>query len=201
VVRIGSFKRLLGPATISEWHHLAYVQSLGTASYYYDGKLVDESTSDPLPVAADSGFWLGGLANGVNGEGTLLFNGWIDEARYQSFNPLAAGAFNPTDFLIRSGPLMGDYNGNGVVDAADYVVWRNGLGSTYTQTDYDVWRSHFGQTAVSAAGALANIAVPEPATVLMLIFAAAGLCLRRRQPASAVPNLVDARDSSTSHTP
>ena len=124
MVRIGSFERLLGPATVSEWHHLAYVQSLGTASYYYDGKLVHESTSDPLPAAAEGGFWLGGLASGVNDEGTLLFNGWIDEVRYQSFNPLAAGAFNPTDFLIRSTPLPGDFNHNGVVDAADYVVWR-----------------------------------------------------------------------------
>jgi hypothetical protein len=154
--------------------------------------MVDETTSDPLPVAADGGFWLGGLANGVNGEGTLLFNGWIDEVRYQSFNPLAAGAFNPTDFLIRSGPLIGDYNGNGVVDAADYVVWRKGLGTLFTQSDYSVWRAHFGQTGGSGTGALANIAVPEPATVLMLIFAAAGLCLRRRQPALAVPKLVDA---------
>ena len=181
VVRIGSFERLLGPATISEWHHLAYVQSLGTASYYYDGKLVDETTSDPLPVAADGGFWLGGLAIGVNGEGTLLFNGWIDEVRYQSFNPLAAGAFNPTDFLIRSSPLVGDYNGNGVVDAADYVVWRKTDG---TPAGYNAWRTHFGQPTGSGAaetGATTNstTAVPEPTALVLLMFAAASWCLRR----------------------
>ena len=33
--------------------------------------------------------------------------------------------------------LPGDYNQNGVVDSADYVVWRNGLGTTYTQNDYN----------------------------------------------------------------
>ena len=27
--------------------------------------------------------------------------------------------------------LAGDFNGNGVVDAADYVVWRKGLGTTF----------------------------------------------------------------------
>lgn len=36
----------------------------------------------------------------------------------------------------------GDYNGNGVVDAADYVVWRNTNGS---QAAYDVWRANFGK--------------------------------------------------------
>ena len=40
--------------------------------------------------------------------------------------------------------LAGDYNQNGTVDAADYVVWRNGLGTTYTQDHYDIWRANFG---------------------------------------------------------
>ena len=41
----------------------------------------------------------------------------------------------------------GDYNHNGVVDAGDYVAWRKGLGTTFTQSDYGVWRAHFGQVA------------------------------------------------------
>jgi hypothetical protein len=65
--------------------------------------------------------------------------------------------------------LLGDYNHNGVVDAPDYVVWRKGLGTIYTQTDYDVWRAHFGQTAGSGAGGITNAAVPEPATLLMML--------------------------------
>ncbi len=82
--------------------------------------------------------------------------------------------------LTIPGPaLFGDYNDNGIVDAADYVVWRKGLGTTYTQSDYDVWRSHFGQTAGSGAGASSNATVPEPATLVLLMFAAAGWCLRR----------------------
>lgn len=68
--------------------------------------------------------------------------------------------------------LPGDYNGDHVVDAADYTVWRDGLASgTYTLDDYDVWKQHFGETW--PAGALASIAagtadadgpspVPEP---------------------------------------
>ena len=39
----------------------------------------------------------------------------------------------------------GDFNNDGSVDAADYVVWRNGLGTIYTQSDYDTWRANFGE--------------------------------------------------------
>jgi hypothetical protein len=38
--------------------------------------------------------------------------------------------------------MPGDFNGDGIVDAGDYVVWRKGLGTAYTQTDFDTWRAH-----------------------------------------------------------
>jgi hypothetical protein len=81
-------------------------------------------------------------------------------------------------WFLSSAP--GDFDRNGIVDAADYVVWRKGLGTTYTQDDYNVWRAHFGQIAGSGAGAIANAAVPEPTTLVLLIFAAARWCLPRR---------------------
>jgi hypothetical protein len=77
--------------------------------------------------------------------------------------------------------IPGDFNHNGVVDAADYVVWRNGLGTTYTQADYNAWRTHFGLIAGRGSAIGANAAVPEPATVPLLIFAATFRCLRLRR--------------------
>jgi hypothetical protein len=70
--------------------------------------------------------------------------------------------------------LAGDYNQNGTVDAADYVVWRNGLGTTYTQNDYNIWRANFGATAGGSganAGPVssANATIPEPATWVMML--------------------------------
>jgi hypothetical protein len=62
--------------------------------------------------------------------------------------------------------LPGDFNNDGSVDAADYVIWRNNAG---TQAGYDLWRSHFGQTGGSGSAATANAAVPEPATAVALI--------------------------------
>jgi hypothetical protein len=94
--------------------------------------------------------------------------------------------------------IVGDYNSNGVVDAADYILWRKTLGQTATglaadgsgngsvgQEDYDVWTEHFGNTSGSGAGALAGGDVAEPVTLwpmaLGLILVAAP---RFRSPAS-----------------
>jgi hypothetical protein len=68
--------------------------------------------------------------------------------------------------------LSGDYNGDSVVDAADYVVWRRGLADgTMNASDYDAWKMNFGATlgaaAAKASGTL-HAAVPEPGTLILL---------------------------------
>jgi hypothetical protein len=73
--------------------------------------------------------------------------------------------------------LPGDFNGNGVVDAADYVVWRKG--NIDGQQGYNDWRANFGRsTGGSGADAAA---VPEPATGLLLLAMVAGISKRRRR--------------------
>jgi T5SS/PEP-CTERM-associated repeat protein len=75
--------------------------------------------------------------------------------------------------------LAGDFNSDGNVDAADYVVWRkSGINGP---TGYDTWRTHFGEPGGNGSVANANATVPEPTTVVMLMFAAAAWCLRRRR--------------------
>lgn len=56
--------------------------------------------------------------------------------------------------------LRGDHNFDGVVDAADYTVWRDGLGATHTPADADDWIANYGAVADPPASALQ---VPEPA--------------------------------------
>jgi hypothetical protein len=99
--------------------------------------------------------------------------------------------------------LPGDFNTNGTVDAADYVVWRNrvldndlmpnGVGSGVfagraVVADYDWWRSHFGSQAVLSA-----VSVPEPPCWCLWICAALGSSRRYRRPHSGTissrPNL------------
>ena len=76
--------------------------------------------------------------------------------------------------------IPGDFNNDGMVDAADYVVWRKTDG---TPAGYNAWRTHFGQVSGSGAGASANATVPEPATFVLLMLLAAGWCIRRGRPA------------------
>jgi hypothetical protein len=82
--------------------------------------------------------------------------------------------------------VPGDYNGNGIVDAADYTVWRDRLGQNVTllnevdgvtpgmvtQHDYIEWKARFGNTAGAGSGsgssALSTGAVPEPSAGVLV---------------------------------
>jgi len=90
--------------------------------------------------------------------------------------------------------LPGDYNRNGVVDAADYTVWRDtldhyvprytgadGNGDWYVDNwDYGVWRNNFGRTAAGGSGAgRVEHGIPEPAALLQIV-AASGLVIAFR---------------------
>ena len=74
----------------------------------------------------------------------------------------------------------GDFNSDGIVDSGDYVVWRKGLGTTYTQADYDVWQAHFGEVAGSGSELGGHAAVPEPAAVVLMLCGVAGIFQGRR---------------------
>jgi T5SS/PEP-CTERM-associated repeat protein len=80
--------------------------------------------------------------------------------------------------------LVGDYNQNGTVDAADYVLWRNTLGTMsdlradgngngqIDPGDYDVWRANFGRAGGSGATSAHFGAVPEPCSSVLFFSAA-----------------------------
>ncbi|WP_146402265.1 right-handed parallel beta-helix repeat-containing protein [Pseudobythopirellula maris] len=67
--------------------------------------------------------------------------------------------------------VYGDYNSDGVVDAADFTVWRDGLGGAYTAADYDVWVEHFGRTSATPPPS-GTQSVPEPTALLLAVMAA-----------------------------
>ena len=66
--------------------------------------------------------------------------------------------------------LAGDFNSDSVVDAADYVTWRKGLGTNYILSDFYIWRANFG-TTIPGSGAAFIAAIPEPASVVILLAA------------------------------
>jgi hypothetical protein len=103
-----------------------------------------------------------------------------------AFGSIAAALSVST--IVRTNFVAGsaDYNHNGVVDMADYVLWRNTLGQSVTagsgadgslngiidQADYSLWRAHFGQPSGAGAGSLSSTSVPEPMSGLLLVIGA-----------------------------
>jgi uncharacterized protein YjbI with pentapeptide repeats len=83
-------------------------------------------------------------------------------------------------FLAEAG-LSGDFNGDGSVDAADYVVWRKTGG---TQQGYDTWRANYGRVAGgggSDGNRSALPAVPEPTGLALVAGAVLGPALGYRR--------------------
>jgi hypothetical protein len=84
----------------------------------------------------------------------------------------AAGSVTLSNFTPTGVP--GDYNGNNIVDAADYVLWRNGGPLLNDPTpgvqpaDYTFWRSRFGATSGSGSGGQSASFVPEPGAAALL---------------------------------
>ncbi len=73
-------------------------------------------------------------------------------------------------------PAPGDFNADGLVDASDYTVWRDGFGTLYDEADYADWKANFGAGGGGSAGASpSHLAVPEPAWAALLLVGVA-LC-------------------------
>lgn len=92
--------------------------------------------------------------------------------------------------------VPGDFNNDGVVNTADYTVWRDNLGGTFDlngngnetggsagvvdSADYTLWKQNFGNsTGALQAVTHSNAAVPEPATAALVLLAAIGASLGR----------------------
>jgi hypothetical protein len=123
------------------------------------------------------------------------------DIRFTNWQQRSGGGFAYMRAVAPVGPMpTGDYNGNGEVDAADYVVWRDTLDQMVTSpgsgadgnasgtvdtADYDFWRARFGNMVAggSSFGAL-NAAVPEPtsaAHILIGVFALRMCAVDRRR--------------------
>jgi Dockerin type I domain len=95
----------------------------------------------------------------------------------------SGGAFTYVRSTAATAPTpTGDYNGDGVVDAADYTIWRGTFGQTVSSgagadgngngmidsSDYDFWKARFGNSIAGAgSGAALSAAVPEPTSLAL----------------------------------
>lgn len=174
----------------------------------------------------------GGVTTFIDADLTALVQDWVDGDRPNygllllTSATLTAAPASPGDVIVRyaahestvfDGPQLivshaplvnpGDYNQDGVVDAADYVVWRDQVGQIVpvgtaadgtrdgliNHDDYEAWRQRFGEiTSGMGASNATGLSVPEPGTCVMALMAlvcAVNLCKSARHDCSA-PNKI-----------
>lgn len=113
--------------------------------------------------------------------GAMGFHSWVDEPHGLVFTfATDQSSFDDVELLsslmhravLEELLTPGDYNEDGVVDTADYVVWRDNRGELASTlpndvdggvigpAQYETWRSHYGAMATSLM-----VSVPEPTTL------------------------------------
>jgi fibronectin-binding autotransporter adhesin len=105
----------------------------------------------------------------------------FESLRYSFSLSYASGTGNDIAATVASVSLIGDYNADGFVDAADYTVWQDAVGTSVAayagadgngdgvvdEGDHAVWAAHYGASLEAARAQ----AVPEPAGVVLAVLA------------------------------
>ena len=122
----------------------------------------------------------------VDGLGSFL-------VQYGPTSPFNANQIVLSEFV--PAVLPGDYNNDGAVDAADYVVWRTNegtnnplpndlIGGSIGDAHYDQWRANFGSTLASGSvgtESAVQASVPETESTVMLLSALVLLMMTPRE--------------------
>jgi hypothetical protein len=112
----------------------------------------------------------------LTGDGPDGGNLLVDNALMEVFKDAASVVPNTNPKPAEG--LLGDWNLNGKVDAADYAKWRNDPAGNGGAGGYDTWRANFGNPPGSGSGAGA---VPEPSVAILAVCAIAMLGANRRR--------------------
>jgi hypothetical protein len=138
----------------------------------------------PAAAGLEPGMWSYDEDGIATNPGEYLF--------WDEVHPTAAGHALLAERALDLVQLPGDFNRDGEVDAADYLVWRNSLGkvvpsgtqadgngdSTVDARDYRLWQLHFGRQLSDSALVLHPI--PEPAGTYSLLCLTTLVVLKRR---------------------
>jgi hypothetical protein len=166
-------------------------------TYLFVGKIAGNGTDTNTMQATlfSSGSTVGNFTSPdfswtLTAESSIGFNPIISQLRFRS---LFEGSHTVSNVWIGTAPelfppqMLGDFNADGVVDGADYLVFRRLAGQSGTdlpadadgdhvvgEKDYAIWRANFGQATASgpAPGGVHGNATPEPSTSGIVVVAA-----------------------------
>ncbi|QDT69271.1 hypothetical protein MalM25_22070 [Planctomycetes bacterium MalM25] len=114
----------------------------------------------------------------IKGDQVGSVNGYVDAGLITG-----EGVQGNIDVSLTSGSVSGDFNEDGVVDAADYTVYRDNVGGlnglpnddglgVVGQLHYDLWETNYGaegeQLTVVTVAPAAALAVPEPGSLAIV---------------------------------
>jgi hypothetical protein len=215
------FIEMLDPSNFEEQVGGKTITSASTGkTFTFNVNLPSTSTAGRRMLIATAGF--GSLPGGVTPDYTLpssnFFNPAGDTITFAGGFDVKVFASVPTDGIMSriypsntlatnsptnfagAGGQRGDYNGDGVVSAADYVVWRNTFGQAASPAgvgadgntsgsidngDYTHWRARFGNVWApgpgSGTGAGQVSIIPEPGAIVLFLTGLATLSLARRR--------------------
>jgi hypothetical protein len=212
-----SFRGLTAPIVLpvnsalplGEWHHVMTVMDVvqplppggdpdvdslvANYSLYIDGQLVGVTPDADMISGSccvleflDHEHGIGGSEFGATNQ---HFRGQLALTRLS----LGALSVEQSLFLTPAPANDGDYNQNGIVDSADYVVWRKMFGGEGTPAsfadgngdgsigppDYLHWRERYGDLTAGGAGQASG--VPEPSTIALVLMNCFHLSRRARR--------------------
>jgi fibronectin-binding autotransporter adhesin len=137
------------------------------------------------PDEADQGYV--SLSLGVNERVGALFLGGVLQASGLTYGSTSSSALIQSDEYFTSGGLvsvglLGDFNNDHSVDAADYVVWQKSPITYGGSPGYDLWRANFGNTspAAGSGSSLDGAMIPEPSSLALLMLGVVALVGRHR---------------------
>ena len=170
----------------------------GAAAFYdqnWNLTIPGQRWQDLLSIDTDANVnddWDTQLTAFVGEDGTINFNGFWGDYELTIYGQSFPLTLVKGDAAYSLAVRPGDYNADGTVDAADYVVWRKAAASAgglradgngdgfVNAADYDEWRAQFGANYGSSLSSGAT--VPEPCmTSILAIAAAVSLFGRRRK--------------------
>ena len=170
--------------------------SFDDGTLFYDAQFPDvinpqSGAQTTVTYSGGAGGSAGIQVTGTDGRGSIVMFGFPFETITTAANRTAV-IDRVFDFfgVAALSPTNADFNGDGTVDAADFVVWRKNNGMSVApgtlgdadfngqvnDDDYQIWRVQFGTSPGAASGAGTNEATPpidvgtkvEPGSALQL---------------------------------
>lgn len=148
--------------------------------HYY---LLDDNGDELNTTLPQTGIYLVGMRAKMDGleDSEPFFMVWAtpEQEILSAIWPASQWVNQRVDSLVIERP-EGDYNDDGMVDAADYTVWRDSYGLTGSAlaadgngdevvdaADYAVWQNNYTSAATPVSASL-SVTAPEPSSVVVL---------------------------------